>query len=88
MKRVEKSALVALLGRANLENRTPSALHSYLKEMAEWVGLVFFPGVFELREKEPACTIESLHERAERMTSTLEGILYHQVSHVDYGINE
>jgi len=88
LKRVESSALVALLGRGNLEDRTPSVLHSYLKDMAQWTGLDFFPGVFELVEKKPASAIEAIHERAERMTPTLEHVLHHPAAHIDYGINE
>jgi len=88
MKRVEKSALVALLGRASVEDRAPSALHLYLKETAQRTGLDFFPGVFELIERLHAYTIEAIHERAERMTPTLEHILHHPMAHVDYGINE
>ena len=87
MRRVGRGALVALLGRANVEDRTPSALHAYLEETARGTGLDFFPGVFELIEKEPACTIESIHERAERTTLTLAGILHRHVAPFGYGIN-
>ena len=88
MRRMVGGALVALLGRANAQDRTVSALHSQLEETGRGAGLDFFPGVFPLSVREPACTFESVHDRAERMTPTFARSLHNRVAPVDYGINE
>lgn len=88
MRRVERGAFVALVGRANVLDRTASPLHSSLSQAVQGTGLNFFSGVYELMEKEAACTHESLHDRAERMTPTLARAMHNRVSPIDYGINE
>jgi len=88
MRRMEGGALVALLGRADVQDRTASALHSQLEETGRGAGLDFFPGVFALSVREPDWTFESLHDRAERMTPTLARSLHNRVAPIDYGITE
>ena len=86
-RRVEGGALVALLGRKNIEQRVPSALHISLQEMACRAGLKFFPGMFEIPEEHLDNNFDSIHERANRRTPTLEGILHHVIAPMHYATN-
>ncbi len=86
-RRVERGALVAFLGRDPLHNQAPSFLHFYLQELARMTGLKFFPGVFDLPEKNRTYNLETIRERAYRITPTLERILHRHIAPDHCAIN-
>lgn len=87
-RRVKGGALVAFLGRTNIREQNPSALHLFLQQVAQEFDLNFFPGAFQLPQENLGCDFESIHQRAEKMTPTLDRILHRIISPVGYGINE
>ncbi len=87
-RRLESGALVALLGRTNIREQNPSALHLFLQKVARKSGLNFFPGAFELPQDDHAYDIDSIHDRAERMTPTMHRILHRNITPIGYGINK
>jgi hypothetical protein len=85
-RRTDRGALVALLGRTDIREQTPSDLHLFLQQVAQESGLNFFPGAFEIPQH--IYEMNYINDRAKRMTPTLNRILYRNISPVDYGINE
>ena len=88
VRRTERGALVALLGRTDIREQAPSELHLFLQKLAQEFGLKFFPGAFEIPEDRPTYDFDSIHERTNRMTPTLNRILHRNIRPIDYGINE
>lgn len=87
-RRTDRGALVALLGRTDIREQTPSELHLFLQKLAQKFGLSFFPGAFEIPQDFYTDDFDSLHERTNRITPTLNRILHRNITPIDYGINE
>ena len=87
-RRTECGALVALLGRTNIREQAPSELPLFLQKLAQEFGLKFFPGAFEIPEDRHPYDFNSVHERTNRMTPTLNRILHRNITPIHYGINE
>lgn len=87
-RRTDRGALVALLGRKNIREQTPSELHLFLQNLTREFGLKFLPGAFEIPQDFHAYDFDSIHERTTRMTPTLDRILHRNVTPIHYGINE
>ena len=73
-------ALVALLGRPANRPAAPSAMQCYLKDLAYFAGLEFFSVAFELPPEKVVDPFEAIKERAETVTSLLQGILTRKVA--------
>lgn len=86
-RRVNGGALVAFLGRANVKQAVPFALHISLQEIASRTGLNFFPGMFEVPLEKHSYNFDSIQQRAETITPTLQGILHHVIAPVDFATN-
>ena len=73
----QDTALVAMVGVANRQNRPTTAVHSYLEHVARETGMNFFPALFQLAKETPTDSIEAIVAHAKTVTLLIEEILRH-----------
>ncbi len=83
-----KSALVALIGGNEPADRAPSAVQLYLQRIARVAKMDFFAHTFDLESEKPRYSVDSITERARRVTPVLDDILHTGAGVPRWGINE
>ncbi len=86
-RRSECGSMVAYLGCDDLDYK-PVALSLGLEELARRWGLDFFSGIFPVPAETGDLSVESLRDRTNSMTTTLQRILQRDAASPHWGINE
>lgn len=83
-----ETALVAMIGVKNMQEKAATPAHIYLEQVARQADLSYFASQFQLPRPIPAATIEAILVRAETVTPLLEEILRRPRPPSHWGINE
>lgn len=83
-----KSALVAVIAGVEPQRREACPAQLYLQKVARTAKMDFFSHAFNLPKEPPSYSVETIAERAEKVTPLLEEILHQKATILRWGINE
>lgn len=83
-----KSALVAVIAGVDPVRKEPCPAQVYLQKVARSAKMDFFSHSFDAPKETPSYSVETIAERAEKVTPLLEEILHQKTTILRWGINE